>query len=391
LRVLDYGEALRALHDLAPAAMVDTLAGLARTAGAVDVVIYLVDFEQVALTPIPARGAHVDLPVPEVVADSPAGRAFREQRLVHESRPEGTRVWVPILEASDCTGVLALTLGVDLDEEVWARCEELGMLAGCAISLAARYTDLYNLVRRRKAMSLPASMQWDLLPPLHLKCPEVTSTGVLEPAYDVGGDSFDHAVNGYDLDLAIFDAMGHGLQASVTSALAMGTYRHDRREGQSLATIHQRLDQVIATQFDGDAFVTGQIAHLALASGRLTWINAGHPAPLLVRAGRVVRALECRPSLPWGLSGSLEAEATEMLEPGDSVLFHTDGVTEGRSQAGEPFGVNRLLELVERAAASPEPSSAILRQLIHDVLSYQNHRLRDDATMVWVTWHGPRG
>ncbi|MHB1535114.1 MAG: PP2C family protein-serine/threonine phosphatase [Acidimicrobiales bacterium] len=384
----DYGEALRALHDLAPTAVADSLSGLAHSAGAVDVVIYLVDFEQAVLTPLPARGSHVSLPVGEPVSGSVAGCAFTEQRLLSEPRPEGTRVWVPILEASDCTGVLALTVGVELDDALRARCEELGMLAGCTISLGARYTDLYNLVRRRKAMSLPASMQWDLLPPLRLKTPEVTSTGVLEPAYDVGGDCFDHAVNGFDLDLMILDAMGHGLSSSVSSGLAIGTYRHDRREGQSLAVMHQRLDQVIFSQFQGEAFVTGQLARLALRSGKLTWINAGHPPPLLVRGGRVEKALACRPSLPWGLGGPLEQQCTESLQPGDAVLFHTDGVTEGRSPEGEPFGIGRLIELVERAASSARRSSLILRRLVHEVLSYQDQRLRDDATMLWVAWPG---
>ena len=136
----------------------------------------------------------------------------------------------------------------------------------------------------------------------------MTSAAVLEPAYDVGGDCLDHAINGFDLDVAILDAMGHGLSSSVTSALVMGSYRHDRREGQALATIHKRLDAVIAEEFKGETFVTGQIGRLALQTGHFTWINAGHPPPLLVRDGRVVRALACRPSLPW-YRGPLEEQA----------------------------------------------------------------------------------
>jgi serine phosphatase RsbU (regulator of sigma subunit) len=262
------------------------------------------------------------------------------------------------------------------------------MLAGYGISVAARYTDLYNLVRRRKAMSLPASMQWDLLPPLNLKVREASSCGALEPAYDVGGDCFDHSVNGLNLDLVVMDAMGHGLGASVTSALAMGAYRHDRREGQSVATIHGRLDRVIAKQFDGETFVTGQIARLALARGELQLVNAGHPAPLLVRGGRVVGEVACRPSLPWGLGGPLEERVTIGLQPGDAVLFHTDGVVEGRSPAGEPFGVDRLVGIVERVLARGGPPPSLVQDLVGEVLSFQERRLRDDATLVWLTWDG---
>ena len=263
------------------------------------------------------------------------------------------------------------------------------MLAGAAIAIAARYTDLFNLVRRRRAMSLPASLQWDLLPPLRLNTAEVTSTGVLEPAYDVGGDFFDHAVNGFAVDVAVMDAMGHGLQSSILSSLAVGSYRHDRREGQPLAMIHQRLDSVLADNFGSERFVTGQIARLDAQSGRLSWTNAGHPLPLHVRGGQVLRPLPCRPSLPWGLRGSLVEEAVEQLEPGDSVVFYTDGVIEGRPPGAEPFGIDRFVDIIEEASASKIASDVILRTAINGVLEYQDRRLRDDATIVWLTWEVP--
>jgi serine phosphatase RsbU (regulator of sigma subunit) len=386
----DFGDVLRALRDLAPAAVIELMVGLAEGTGATDVVVYLVDFGQIVLSPLPAGGAHVRLPEVEAIPGSVAGRAFTERRLQTEALSEGTRVWVPVVEGSECTGVLAFTVSGPLDDRARARCLELGLMVGCAVAVAARHTDLFNLVRRRRPMSLPASMQWDLLPPLHLQSPEVVSAAVLEPAYDVGGDSFDHAINGGNLDLVIVDAMGHGLAASMTSALAMGSYRHDRREGQPLATMHRRLDEVIGRELGSETFATGLVARLVLATGHLTWINAGHPQPLLVRAGRVQRALACRPSLPWGLGSRIEEEADVVLEAGDSVLFYTDGVVEGRAPGGEPFGVGRLIELIQTAAAAPQPSSVLLRQLIHQVLIYQDQRLRDDATLVWLTWNGPR-
>ncbi len=387
----DYGEALRAIHELAPSAVADSLGHLARRAGASDIVLYLADFEQAVLRPIPDRGAHAELPVGEPVLGTVAGEAFGRQRLISEVHDGGFRVWVPIIEGSDCTGVMALSIDGPLDDSARERCEELGLLAGCAIAIAARYTDLYNLVRRRRAMSLPASMQWGLLPPLRLSVPEVTSSAVLEPAYDVGGDCFDHAVNGFDLDVAIMDAVGHGLGSSLVSALAIGAYRHDRREGRSLTAMHQHLDQVIGEQFDGETFVTGQLARLALRSGELTWTNAGHPPPLLIRDGGVAKALECRPSLPWGLGGRLEHQAVEWLQPGDAVLFYTDGVTEGRGPDGEPFGLSRLHHLVASAIHANGPASGgVVHRLIDEVLDFQDRHLRDDATMVWVAWEGDR-
>ncbi len=382
----DFGAALRALHALAPTAVGEVIGDLARRAGATDSMTLLVDFEQTTLLPLPDGQPHVDLPVPLAVQDTTAGLALRDRRVLTEAIPGASRVWVPVLEGTDCTGVLGLIFGAGQSLERSAL-EELGMFAGLAILAAARATDLYNLVRRRKAMSLPASMQWDLLPPLRLHVPEATSVGMLEPAYDVGGDSFDHVVNGSKLDLVVMDAMGHGLSASVVSALAMGSYRHDRREGQPLEVVHRRLDRIVGEQFGGEPFVTGLLAQLDLRDGELRWTNAGHPAPLLVHGGSV-RPLRCEPSLPWGLGGALAEQASHQLQPGDGVVLYTDGVVEGRNSDGVPFGVDRFVDLVAEAARSSSPSDAAVRRLVHDALAYQDHRLRDDATVIWVTWRG---
>ena len=386
----EFNLALRALEESSPSDIADTMLRLSRRAGALEAIAYLVDFEQRVLFPLPDRGMHVDAPVGIEVAGTAAGTSFAERRAVTEDHDQGVRVWVPILEGSECTGVLGLTLPTGVTGQTIEHCRELGLLAGAVIAITARQTDLFNLVRRRKAMSLPASLQWDLLPPLRIDTPEAYSSGVLEPAYDVGGDSFDHAVNGFTLDVAITDAMGHGLDSSLTSALAIGSYRHDRREGQPLAVIHERLDTALAERFGGSTFVTGQLAQLDLRSGVLTWVNAGHPLPLLVRDGRFADALACRPSRPWGVGSPLVEQAEEQLRPGDVVVFYSDGVVEGRSEDDSLYGLDRFITGIERALASSVAADLVLRRTIRDVLDHQDNRLRDDATIVWLEWDPTR-
>jgi serine phosphatase RsbU (regulator of sigma subunit) len=279
------------------------------------------------------------------------------------------------------------------DDAMLAACEDLGVLAGYLIAMQARVTDLYGLHRRRKAMSLAASMQWDLLPPLTLTSRLVTAAGMLEPAYDVGGDCFDYALNGKQLDMAFMDSMGHGLRSAMMSALAVGCYRHDRREGRTLEHIHQSLDAVIAQECGDEAFVTGHLGRLDLSTGIFTWINAGHPPPMLVRNGRVVASVDSTPSLPWGLgTGSDGAEIiTTALEPGDSVLFYTDGVVETRGGHDEEFGVDRLADLVGQHASNQLPVSLIVRTVVQAVLEHHQGKLTDDATVLMINWPGLLG
>jgi serine phosphatase RsbU (regulator of sigma subunit) len=71
------------------------------------------------------------------------------------------------------------------------------------------------------------------------------------------------------------------------------------------------------------------------------------------------------------------------------VVFYTDGVIDGRGSSGESFGIERFVDLIERASAASEPADVIIRNAINGVLEFQHRRLRDDATIVWLNWDRP--
>ena len=167
----------------------------------------------------------------------------------------------------------------------------------------------------------------------------VAVSGILEPAYSICGDSFDDAVNPGQLDMTIIDAIGHGLPAVLMASAAINTLRNARRERMTLEQTYGQTDRRIAEQFGHSFYVTGQIASLDTDNGQLSWLNAGHVLPLLVRNDSFVGELACRPSMPIGLGGPVVEIAVEQLQNGDRVLFHTDGVIESRSPDGTLFGV----------------------------------------------------
>lgn len=130
-------------------------------------------------------------------------------------------------------------------------------------------------------------MQWQLLLPLTLTSPHTVVAGMLSPAYEVGGDGFDYALNEQTLHVAIVDAMGHGLQAAILAGAVVGAYRHARRAGVSLRDTYAVMDEVVRGQFSDEQFATAHMAELDVSSGLLRWVNAGHPRPLLIRGHRV--------------------------------------------------------------------------------------------------------
>jgi serine phosphatase RsbU (regulator of sigma subunit) len=385
---IDVSAALRRARQSGPAQVAEILATAAAEVGATDLVAYLVDFGQTTLEPLPDRSVHAQVSVSEQVTSTMAGRAFTDERLVTVERDDGVRVWVPVLEGSDRTGVLAMTIPAE-DDDVLRALEELGLLAGYLIAAQARCTDVYNLYRRRKSMSVAASMQWDLLPPLVLKTAEMSVAGLVEPAYDVGGDCFDYADNGPTFDVAIMDAMGHGLHSAVLANLAMGAYRHGRREARALVSMHGTLADTLSSEYRDASFVTGILARLDTTTGELTWTNAGHPSPLLIRGGQVIGELDDgQRTPPWGLADGTPHPGSVQLEPGDGVLLYTDGVIEARTPDGELFGLERLRDLVQIHASDLLRPEEIVRRLVHDVVRHQDRELRDDATLVLVRWEG---
>jgi hypothetical protein len=346
-----------------------------------DPVVYLADFGHQMLFPLAADAAEQEM------AGSMAGRAFSTGQPVTSERDGSVRVWVPVVEQTTRTGVLAVTVP-HAGPEVLARAEMLGVFAGLVVASAARVSDVPYIRRRGRAMSLPAGMQWDLLPPLSARSGGALIAGVLEPAYDIAGDAFDYAANGTDLHFAIFDGLGHGLSSTLLTALAVGAYRHARRDGATVAGMHASVEATLAGYYDDVSFATGIIARLATGSGRLEWSCAGHPRPLLLRGRKVVAELSCESVLPFGLGDDAPEPGICDLEPDDVVLLYTDGVTEARTPDGELFGLERLTDLLEREAASGQGAEEILRRLVRSVLDHQAGGLRDDATLLLVQWTG---
>ena len=385
----DYGAALDLLPEVSATELLEVLAVAAGPLGAWDLRVYLSDFQAVALQlATPAGDVDEDV-VRADVKGSMAGRAFRTGEPVTAEGDDGVRVWVPLVERGERTGVVALTVP-ELSEAVLADCVRIGRFAGLLVRSLARTTDLFHLRRRRQAMTLAAGMQWDLLPPLTVRSARVVACGRLEPAYQIAGDAFDYALNDEYLHAGIFDGMGHGVHSTLMTALAVGSYRHARRAGLPLAEVYSVVDEAVSGQYGGEAFVTAAFARLELDGGLLEWTSAGHPCPLLVRDRRVVRQLSCPASLPLGLGGECREVAQVRLEPGDGVLFFTDGVVEGRSAVGEEFGVERLVERFEHHAVSPFDADEVLRVLVEDVMDYSAQKLRDDASLLLLQWHGSR-
>jgi len=380
---------LRASHVGGPDELPAMVAAAGEHLGANLSVLYVIDYEQQSLEPLIAPGEL--RPVESVDVDATlAGRAFTVVAQQVAEADDGQTVWTPVLDGTDRLGVLQLQFpaGVHVDDDLLSSCQDVAALIAELVMTRSLYGDAIERTRRRKNLSVPAEMQWRLLPPLTFVSSRFTVAGVLAPAEDVAGDSFDYAANGDVAQVAIIDAMGHGLETALLAAVTISTLRNARRNGADLVATVAAIDSVIEAQFGPDKFVTGVFGELDTTTGWWRWTTCGHPPALLLRGGRVVRTLDSVIGAPLGL-GLLEADppvGQERLEPGDRLLLYTDGVLEARDADGNFFGPQRLVDFVTREEAAGLPAAETLRRLNRAILHHQQGALQDDATTVLVEW-----
>jgi serine phosphatase RsbU (regulator of sigma subunit) len=384
-------ELIERSHLMAPAELPALLASAAGHLGAVETFAYLVDYEQAMLTPLPYPGC---TPREVVSVDgSVAGRAFQRVEAQDVSADtEQRRLWLPLLDGVERLGVLEVVVpGVEpLEGRLVDLLGQLAHLAAELVLSNGQYTDTFEWARRRRPMTLQAEMQHGLLPPLTFGTTRVVLSGLLAPAYDVGGDAFDYALNGNIAHVAVFDAVGHGLQASLLANLAVSCYRNGRRAGLPLPQRVAAIDAALVDAFGPERYVTAVIGELDIDSGLFRWVNAGHPDPMLLRGGQLVKELGCEPALPLGMGWLTEEPSfpvcEESLQPGDRLLLVTDGVDEARAEDGSFFGRQRLAEFAAKELASGLPTPEVMRRLQAAILRYQTGQLQDDATTLFVEW-----
>lgn len=318
------------------------------------------------------------------IEGSVAGAAYRLQEARTEDDAGGLVVVnVPITIRAERLGVVQVTVPAATPAVV-AALQEVAATLAYVIASARRYTDLFERVRRRKDLELAAEMQWELLPVLAYESDHVSLAGALEPAYEIGGDTFDYAVESDTVTLSVTDAVGHGLRAAILSTLSTNAHRNARRRGDSLLGQVKRANDVLHEQFGGESYVTELLVRIDLAERRVVAVNAGHPQPYRLRGGELLR-LSPAADLPLGLflDATYRAQGLE-LAPGDRLVLVSDGITEATPAEGAEFGEDRLVALL-RDAADLTPSE-VVRTVTTAVMEHRAGDLADDATVVCLDW-----
>jgi PAS domain S-box-containing protein len=294
---------------------------------------------------------------------------------------------VPLRSRGRTHGVITLATSLSdrrYDESDLAFASELARRAATAVDTARLYQDRDQVAR---------TLQRTLLPPTLPDIPFAEIAAIYHPAgagSEIGGDFYDAFETGDGgWTIAIGDVCGKGAAAAAITGLARHTLRATAFREPSPRAILERLNRALLREVREESFCTvaaGRLTHHERGA-LLTASAGGHPAPLVIRNDGTVEDATL-PGTLLGIYADVDVRDREtVLEPGESVVFYTDGVTEER-RAGEQFGEERLRGLL--ASCAGLSATGIAERIERGVLEFQPVAPADDMAVVVVRIITPR-
>jgi len=384
---LNLNSLLAAVEAAPPVAAADVLAGaLAEAIDAREVSFLIADFSGQSLIRLGHAGGKGRLQGKETaervpLVGTPHGRALAAQVVEVIDEDGGARLFAPVTSRGEAVGVLELVLEDFPAQQTVADVAQAAHFLAYVVIANRRYTDLFEWGQRSVPLSLAAEIQHRLLPgAFTCEAGQFTLAAWLQPAGEIGGDTFDFSLERDALHLSMTDAMGHTMDAALLATVLVGGLRNARRRGVELAEQARLANDALAEQAGESQFVTGLLVRIDLAKATAGIVNAGHPPPLRIRAGRVDQLrLEADP--PFGVRLGNEYRVQSLpLQVGDRLIFVTDGMLE-RDAALMNIGA------ILTASADMHPREAV-QDLTRAVLEVSGGQLRDDATALCLDWLG---
>lgn len=314
-------------------------------------------------------------------ADAGHDERFDPYQSIHRFRI-GSIMCVPIVSASDEKfGIIQ----IDSRDKKHPFCEEDLEVLISATTMTARAVELARWHRQQSDLEGATRIQKSFLPSRRPQIPGLSFFDYYASARLIGGDYFDYVpLPGHRLAVALGDVSGKGIAAALLMARLSAAVRFGLATESSVAQAVCFLNTLMM-QVDADRFITFLTAVIDLNDYSVTLVNAGHP-PLLCRSGadgQVREIGENEIGLPLGVFDRPYEEVRLRLEPGDSLVFYTDGITEARNPQGDFYGVDRLRALVQSA---PEDATLLGEAILEDVRRFAADRSQsDDTTLVCLT------
>ena len=313
-----------------------------------------------------------------------------EERTLFETLGPGVIVLLP--GEKQIEGIL--TLGEKRFGERY-RAEDLELLAtigdqaGTALSGSRLHEEALEKRRMEEELTVARHIQRSLLPARVPERDGVEIAAMTRPCRQVGGDFYDFLDYGSEgLGLAVADVSGKGVPAALILSSLQATLRAEARPGRSLEPVVRCINQRLCGDLQPGSFASLLFGYLDVTARTFHYVNAGHPAGLLLRKDGAMERLSEGGLLLGVESGALYEVGVAQFGPGDLLVLYSDGVTDVLNGDEEEFGSERLESLLPSLVHLP--LQGILDHIVESVESFVGGALPDDLTLL-VMRCSPRG
>jgi len=236
--------------------------------------------------------------------------------------------------------------------------------------------------RLEQEFAMAREVQVALLTTSDLDADQVELAAHSLPSRYVDGDFYDlFTLAGGRIVAVLGDVSGKGIAAALLAAMAQGVIQVQLNAGHPVAAAIKTLNHLLVQKSAPSKFITLFCAVLE-DGGDLTFVNAGHNPPLLLRAGGGHEYLSSQSMVVGAFDFAAYSDGKTRLGRGDILVAFTDGVTEAVGTSGEMFGDERLLETVR--AAADQRAAQIRDRIFEDVAAFTRGRPQDDDITVIV-------
>jgi serine phosphatase RsbU (regulator of sigma subunit) len=254
--------------------------------------------------------------------------------------------------------------------------------AGLAIANARTHSKLVSQELVKQDLALAQKIQVRFLPKHPPQIAGWKFWHEYEAAFEVGGDYFGYATldDGRPI-VVIGDVSGKGVSGALYMARISSDVRYEAAVATSPQVVVRRVNEALTRDIEEGMFVTLVAIAIDTATGELEVINAGHSAPLVRQSNGEIVELEIPQNMPLGVDPDTEFESFKcFLDPGETVVLYTDGVTEAMNSRKEEFGKERLFEAMSGAEGD---ASAVGERIETDVRAFlEELPQNDDLTLV---------
>ena len=247
-------------------------------------------------------------------------------------------------------------------------------------------------VTMKRDIEIAREIQRWLVPRVAPQIPGVDLAFAMRPANMIGGDYYDafRRMEDGPLLLAVADVSGKSVPAAMLMANFQATLRALAGSSSSLSQLVTDLNRLVyANNMSGRRFTTAFLAELDPGTGKLSYLCAGHNPPILLRENGQIDRLHSD-SMPLGVELTEKYAAGEtIMQPNDTLVIYTDGITEARSVRGEQFGESRLLAALN-SRVFEDRSAATLATILKRLDDFTGHAdQHDDITCLVVNRFSP--